>query len=101
MSHPTASENPRDVAVGYLAERRFVPRHQTSKVAKIILHQGRSGIVCTISNISPAGALLLVGNAHDLPEQFDLQMDGYSRRCVATWRRPDRIGVQFKSVAAS
>ena len=57
--------------------------------------------VCTVRNMSPAGALLLVANAHGLPEQFDLHVDGYSRRCTARWRRLDRIGVKFKSIAAA
>jgi hypothetical protein len=70
-------------------------------VGKIIPHQGRSGIDCAVSNISPAGALLLVVNAHSLPEEFDLQVDGYRRWCIARWRRLDRIGVQFKSIAAA
>jgi hypothetical protein len=43
--------------------------HQTSKVAKIDLHQVRSGIVCTVSNMSPVGALPLVGNAYSLPSK--------------------------------
>jgi hypothetical protein len=100
MSHPT-SHYPKDVAVGHMAERRFVPRHRTSKVATIILHQERSGTVCTVANISPAGALLLVGNAHGLPEQFDLRVDDYPRRCIARWRRSDRLGVKFKSISAA
>jgi hypothetical protein len=57
--------------------------------------------VCTVSNMSPAGALLLVADAHGFPEQFDLDMDGYSRRCTARWRRFDRIGVSFKSIPAA
>ena len=79
-------------------ERRLVLRHQTSRIGKIILHHPRPGDVCTVSNMSPAGALLLVANARCLPEQFDLDMDGYSRRCTARWRRLDRIGVSFKSI---
>src|ERR1700722_6362048 len=66
-------------------ERRLLPRHQTSKVGKIVL-QGSSGDTCTVSNMSPAGALLLVANAYGLAEQFDLHMDGYIRRCIARWR---------------
>jgi hypothetical protein len=82
-------------------ERRLVSRHQTSRVGKIILRHGRPADVCTVSNISPAGALLLVANAYGLPEQFDLDMHGHSRRCTARWRRLDRIGVKFKSTAAA
>jgi hypothetical protein len=82
-------------------ERRLVQRHQTSKVGKIVLHHEGSGDICTVSNISPAGALLFVANANRLAEQFDLHMDGYIRRCIARWRRRDRVGVEFKSTVAA
>jgi hypothetical protein len=85
----------------HVTERRLVPRHQTSKFGKIIGHQARPNTVCMIRNISPAGGLLLVGDALGLPEEFDLQVDGYSRRCVTRWRRLDRVGVKFKSIAAA
>jgi hypothetical protein len=103
MSHPT-SDCPGDSVISAmfsLIERRFVPRHRTSKVGKIILHQRRPDTVCMVRDISPAGGLLFVGNAYSLPEEFDLQMDGYRRRCIARWRRLDRIGVQFRSTAAA
>jgi hypothetical protein len=55
-----------------------------------------------VRDISPAGGLLLMGvDACGLPEEFDLQMDGYRRRSVARWRGLDRIGVQFKSFVAA
>jgi hypothetical protein len=103
MSQPT-SDCPGDSAISAmvrLIERRFVPRHRTSKVGKIILHQRRPDTVCMVRDISPAGGLLFVGNAYGLPEEFDLQMDGYRRRCIARWRRLDRIGVRFKSAVAA
>lgn len=84
-----------------IRERRLVPRHQTSKAGKIILHDGRRGDFCTVSNVSPAGALLLVANPYDLPEQFDLSVDGHSRRCTARWRRLHRVGVQFEARPAA
>jgi hypothetical protein len=90
-----------DRAPSRARERRLVPRHQTSKVGKIVLHHGSSGDICTVGNMSAAGALLLVANAYGLTEQFDLHMDGYIRRCIARWRRLDRVGVQFKSIAAA
>jgi hypothetical protein len=103
MSHPM-SGCPGDSAISAmhrLFERRLVPRHQTSQVGKIILHQRRPDTVCVVRDISPAGGLLFMSNAYGLPEEFNLQMDGYSRRCIARWRRLDRIGVQFKSTAAA
>jgi hypothetical protein len=103
MSRPT-SDCPSDLATSAmlrLIERRLVPRHRTSQVGKIILHQRRPDTVCMVRDISPAGGLLFMSNAYGLPEEFNLQMDGYSRRCIARWRRLDRIGVQFKSTAAA
>jgi hypothetical protein len=47
-----------DTAPSGVRERRLVSRHQSSRIAKIILHRGPSGGDCTISNVSPAGALL-------------------------------------------
>jgi hypothetical protein len=78
-------------------ERRLVLRHQTSKFGKIILHHGagRGDRFALVSNMSPAGALLLVANAYSLTEQFDLHLDSYIRRCTARWRQLDRVGVQF------
>jgi hypothetical protein len=103
MSHPM-SDCPGDsaiLAMLRLFERRLVSRHRTSQVGKIILHQRRPDTVCMVRDISPAGGLLFMSNAYGLPEEFNLQMDGYSRRCIARWRRLDRIGVQFKSTAAA
>ena len=91
---------PPDRASPGARERRLIPRHQTSRIGKIMLDHGRPGGRCTVSNMSPAGALLLVANARGLPEQFDLYVDTHSRRCIARWRRPDRIGVRFKSIPA-
>jgi hypothetical protein len=90
-----------DRAASRVRERRLVPRHQTSKLGKIVGHHGSPGDVCTVSNMSPAGALLLVANAYGFAEQFDLQIDGYIRRCIARWRGLDRIGVKFNSIAAA
>ena len=90
---PPESEFPNDItvtAVVHVTERRL-------EVGKIILHQARPDR-CMVRNTSAAGGLLFVDNAYGLPEEFDLQMDGYSRRWLARGRRLDRIGVKFKSI---
>jgi hypothetical protein len=92
---------PPDTAPSGVRERRLVSRHQASRIGKIILHRARPAGVCMISNVSPDGALLLVANAHGLPKQFDLDMDGYRRSCTARWRQFDRIGVKFESIPAA
>jgi hypothetical protein len=92
MSHPTMLR---------LFERRHVPRRRTSTVGKLIFRQRRPDTVCMVRDISSSGGLLFLGNAYGLPEEFDLQMDGYRRRCIAKWRRLGRVGVQFKSAVAA
>jgi hypothetical protein len=90
-----------DTAPSGVRERRLVSRHQASRIGKIILYRGRPAGICMISNVSPDGALLLVANAHGLPKQFDLDMDGYRRPCTARWRQLDRVGVKFESTPAA
>src|ERR1700733_7084509 len=61
MSHPM-TDCPGDSAISAmhrLFERRLVPRHQTSQVGKIILHQRRPDTVCVVRDISPAGRAAL------------------------------------------
>jgi hypothetical protein len=84
-----------------LIERRVFPQHRTSGLGRIILRRSRPDTVCIVRDPSPAGGLLFVANAYGLPEEFDLQMDDHGRRCIARWRRLDRVGVEFKSIAAA
>jgi hypothetical protein len=75
-------------------ERRRAQRHRTLKAGKIVLHH-TSVIDCTIRNLSPEGALIIVDNAATLPAEFDLKFDGETRRCTVAWRRLGRLGVKF------
>jgi PilZ domain len=76
-------------------ERRTVQRHRTLKAGKILL-QGASVLDCTIRNLSPTGASIVVPNAATVPAEFEITFDGDVRHCKVAWRRPDRLGVKFR-----
>ncbi len=79
-----------------MKERRAVVRNRTLKSGKIRVNAHTSMIDCTIRNLSPKGALLLVPNILTVPDQFMLEMsDGTRRDCRVTWRGDSRVGVEF------
>jgi hypothetical protein len=79
-----------------MAERRTVPRNRTLKSGKIRVSTRMSLIDCTIRNLSTKGALLLVPNILDIPDEFKLEMsDRTTRDCRVTWRGDNRVGVEF------
>jgi hypothetical protein len=82
------------------AERRMTPRHQTPKTGVILLEQAFR-VECMVRDFSPAGAGLLLPDPHNLPDDFYLTFDQAVRRCSTVWRRADRIGVKFKSMAGA
>jgi PilZ domain len=79
-----------------MVEYRASARRRTIKGGKILLNGGGSVLDCTVSNISKSGAMIKIENAIAVPENFDLQVDGEVRRCLAVWRLMNRIGVKFK-----
>ena len=79
-------------------ERRTTSRHQNPKAGVILLERAFR-VECMIRDSSPAGVGLLLPNAIVLPDDFYLTFDYAVRRCITVWRRLDRIGVKFKSIA--
>ena len=79
-------------------ERRMTPRHQPPKTGVILLEQAFR-VECMVRDLSRVGAGLLLPDPRNLPDDFYLTFDFAVRRCAAVWRRPDRIGVRFKSIA--
>jgi PilZ domain len=77
-------------------EQRKSPRHSSPR-AGIILYERVGGVECTIRDVSPAGAGLLLPEAVTLPKGFDLAFDRTTRHCVIAWRRHDRLGLRFKT----
>jgi hypothetical protein len=80
-----------------MAERRRVPRLRTLKSGKIVVHAHRSVFDCTVRNLSPQGALLIVAGLAGIPDKFQLMLDatGEQHPCRVIWRGEDRLGVEF------
>jgi hypothetical protein len=77
-------------------ERRRGARSRVFKGAKIFL--GKSSIIdCVVRNVTNSGARIHMPNTVDLPEAFDLTLDGgYSfRTCRVVWRSVTEAGVRF------
>ena len=78
-------------------ERRKVPRNRTLKSGKIIIDSKASLLECTVRNLSPKGALLVVASHAGIPASFQLKLDSNQQRhdCRVIWRGKDRLGVEF------
>ena len=80
-----------------MEERRKVPRSRTLKSGKIIVHANTSLVDCTVRNLSPNGALLVVASLAGIPASFQLMLEPDHTRhdCRVVWRGKDRLGVEF------
>lgn len=80
-----------------MKERRRALRNRTLKSGKIIMGKRTSLVDCTVRNLSPRGALLLVPNPIGIPKTFELKLDAdHSRHdCRVIWQGLNRIGVEF------
>src|SRR4051812_18957496 len=79
-----------------MEERRKEPRARALKCAKIVFNNRFSTIDCTVRNLSPRGAKLIVGTQMGVPERFNLAFDadGSNRPCRVIWRKEGEIGVE-------
>ncbi len=78
-------------------ELRKRPRQQFHYTAKIVIDdtEPRS---CTISDISHAGARLVLENDEPLPDRFTLLLSrngGARCRCRVVWRTGVSVGIEF------
>lgn len=78
-------------------ERRLWPRTRVLKKGRIVFNQRRSVIDCTIRNLSPAGAMLVVKSLIGIPDRFDLSIDSdaVSHAASVIWKRDNQLGVKF------
>jgi hypothetical protein len=78
-------------------ERRANPRDEITTQAVIWRDDPYSIFICTVRDASPAGAgLLLPDSVSPLPPDFALTFDRLTRRSVAVWQHPGRMGVRFE-----
>jgi hypothetical protein len=77
--------------------RRPPPRQRTLKKGRIVFNNRNSTIDCTVRNLSPWGALLLVPNLIGVPDRFDLiiDSDGIEQPARVIWKREGQLGVKF------
>ena len=80
-----------------MEERRESHRSRTFRGGKILFHDRRSVLDCTIRNLSPDGACLQVESLVGVPAAFELLIDGEAapRPCRLVWQSHDRAGVEF------
>ena len=79
-----------------MVERRRVQRHRTLKSGKVLIDPKTSALDCTVRNLSPSGALLMISSIA-VPDQFALVLSATRARheCRVVWRAHDRVGVEF------
>lgn len=79
-----------------MEDRRRVSRNRTLKSGKILVHAHTSLVDCTVRNLSPKGALLVVSSLAGIPESFELLLEPKRRhQCRVIWRGENRLGVEF------
>jgi hypothetical protein len=80
-----------------MPERRKFQRTIVQKTAKIVAARCEQLIGCTVLNLSIGGAAMIVANAVDVPNEFELTFDAARtlRPCQVAWRTENRIGVAF------
>jgi hypothetical protein len=78
-------------------ERRKFDRTNVQKDAGIVTVHGRLFIGCTLRNLSTDGAGIVVKNATDIPDEFELSFGaaGALYQCRVVWRDENRIGLLF------
>jgi hypothetical protein len=77
---------------------RRLSRSRTQQPAMIIVASNLPPIMCTIIDISGAGAGLWVASTFGIPDNFDLLIEGDSmkRACRVIWKETHKFGVQFR-----
>jgi hypothetical protein len=83
-----------------MAKTRQSPRVLTLKTGSVRWADVEIPVECAILNMSGGGACLLVSNADDIPDSFQLAIDFVEgrRACEVVWRTRHRIGVSFRCV---
>lgn len=80
-------------------ERRRAPRVPVVKSAKIFIENGEHSatLSCLVLDESRYGVQAELGMAVELPEQFELEVDGATRRVRRVWTAGSKAGLEFIS----
>ncbi|MGQ0683852.1 PilZ domain-containing protein [Bradyrhizobium sp.] len=81
---------------GGSADKRRASRRNVRHAARI--NFARRSMTCMVRNISATGASIEAKNLAAIPDQFRMriEMESAERRCAVVWRKPTRIGVEFR-----
>ncbi|HLW92140.1 MAG TPA: PilZ domain-containing protein [Roseiarcus sp.] len=79
-------------------EKRSDNRKRTFLPARISFREGSLSVECTVTQLSPAGARLIIPESVALPDRFDFSIPQRSLNCRARliWRKDEEAGVEFE-----
>jgi len=78
-------------------DKRKSPRRRVLKEGKIVFADAMRVIDCTIRDMSPEGARLLIANTVGLPDTFTLyeKSTGMLYPASVVWRQSNALGIRF------
>ncbi len=84
-------------------DKRKAPRRRVLKEGKIVFADAMRVIDCTIRDMSPEGARLLISNTIGVPDSFNLyeKSTGLLYPANVVWRQSNALGVRFDAAPSS
>jgi hypothetical protein len=79
-----------------MKERRIAQRRPVLMMGVIVFSEEAPRIRCKVRDISELGAGLEISASVNIPQEFDLVVEGIRRRCRFVWRSGTRVGVAFR-----
>jgi PilZ domain-containing protein len=76
-------------------DRRTSPRVPEFRRAQIVFNDNRSRILCIVVNSSEKGAMLRVREATEVPDTFDLHINGEVPAAWIVWKGTGAVGVNW------
>lgn len=85
------------------AEKRAVPRRRVMKSAKIAFGDFIFVRDCALRDVTSTGARVVVGGAHEVPNEFHLVFpsERRMRKVRVAWRREGEMGVVYEGEPVS
>ncbi|MBI5318347.1 PilZ domain-containing protein [Bradyrhizobium sp.] len=77
-------------------DSRRASRRNVRRAARI--NFARQSLTCMVRDISATGASIEAKDIAGIPDQFRMriEMESAERRCAVVWRKPTRIGIEFR-----
>ena len=83
-----------------MIERRQESRQRSLLSGRVVFDDNICSMDCTVRNLSPHGALIVMSDSYRLPREFDLRVPHREEAHAATviWRRADAAGLALTPV---